>query len=104
MAATPGRAADDLIVVDADAYTRQRRDNLIRMHWILRTPDDEADEITLATARRLRTLWHMNDLFPHVPLPQGRVFRACYRLVARGSVLADLDNVLWEHSKLDLAG
>jgi hypothetical protein len=31
-AATPKRAADDMIVVNANDYTRQRRENLMRMH------------------------------------------------------------------------
>lgn len=49
--------ADDLIVVDADTYSRQRRENLLRMWQISKTPDDEADDIVLHTARRHKKLW-----------------------------------------------
>ena len=57
----------------------------------------------LATAWRLRTLWHMKDLFANVPLPQARIFKTCYRLVARGRMQVDLGNVLWDHSKFEVA-
>ncbi|ULB09624.1 hypothetical protein ORIO_06780 [Cereibacter azotoformans] len=101
--ATPSTAADDLIVVNANDYPRQRRENLFRMHQFVRDRDDEADEIVLSIARRLKTLWLMRDLFPHTPIAQHRVFRACYRLVARGLMRANLDHVLWEHSRVAVA-
>ncbi|MBY6203224.1 Tn7 transposase TnsA N-terminal domain-containing protein [Maritalea mobilis] len=102
-AATPKSAADDLIVVNANDYTRQRRENLFRMYAMMADPDPEADEIVWQTARNLRTLYHMKDLFPHVPISQRRAFRACYRLVAQGALSANLDHVLWEHSRLEVA-
>lgn len=101
--ATPRTAADDMIVVNANDYTRQRRENLFRMHQFVFDRDDEADEIVLRTARRLKTLWLMRDLFPHAPIEQHRVFRACYRLVARRQMHANLDHVLWEHSRVAVA-
>ena len=103
IAATPGDAADDLIVVNANDYTRQRRENLFRMYHWMSVRDDEADDIVLETARKLRTLYFMKDLFPHVPISQPRAFQACYRLVARGLIQANLDHVLWEHSKIGVA-
>lgn len=103
IAATPKHAADDLIVVNANDYTRQRRENLIRMfHW-MSVQDDEADDIVWVTARKLRTLYFMKDLFPHVPISQKRAFQACYRLVARGLIHANLDHILWENSKIGVA-
>lgn len=103
--ATPSNAANRMSVVDADHYSRQRRENLFRMHELIQEKDDEADEIVLHTARGLKTLWLMQDLFPHVAnqLPQWRAFRACYRLIARDKLIADLDHVISEFSRVSVA-
>ncbi len=101
--ATPKEAADDLIVINAKDYTRQRRENLFRMYHWMSVKDDEADMIVWETARNLRTLYFMKDLFPHVPISQKRAFQACYRLVARGLIGANLDHVLWEYSHIKVA-
>lgn len=101
--ATPKSAADDLIVVNADDYTRQRRENLLRMHLFMSRPDWEADDVVWQTARKMRILYHMKDLFPHVPVSQARAFGACHRLVAQGLLQANLDHVLWEHSHIGVA-
>lgn len=103
VAATPKQLADDMIVVNANAYTRQRRENLFRMHRFVFEPDQEADEVVLDIARHLKTLWYMHDLFPHAPISQARVFRACYRLVAQRQMHTNLDQVFWEHSKVTVA-
>lgn len=103
IAATPEDAADDLIVVNANDYTQQRRENLSRMYLLFFDEDEEADTLVLETARRLRTLYYMQDLFPHVPISQDRAFQACYRLVARGLLHANLDHVLWEYSQIGVA-
>lgn len=103
IAATPKHAADDIIVVNANDYTRQRRENLFRMYYWMSVQDDEADTIVWETARKLRTLYYMKDLFPHVPIAQSRAFQACYRLVARGLIRANLDHVLWEYSQIGVA-
>lgn len=100
---TPRHAANDLKVVNALDFPRQRRENLFRMLTLLQDPDPEADDLVLATARSLNTLWLMKDLFSEVDLPQKRVFRACYRLVARRQFIADLNNVLWESSRVKVA-
>jgi hypothetical protein len=97
------RLAHDMVVANASDYTRQRRDNLFRMFLYASDPDPEADEIVLAVASRLKTLWHMQDLFPHVGITQSRAFAACYRLVARKQLWADLDHVLWEWSRSEVA-
>jgi hypothetical protein len=47
---TSPKSADDLIVVNASNFSRQRRENLFRMHAFVFDPDPEADEIVLATA------------------------------------------------------
>lgn len=103
IAATPSDAADDVVVVNANDYTRQRRENLFRMFNFMANPDWEADEIVWEVARKLRTLYHMKDLFPHVPISQPRAFGACYRLVAQGLFHANLNHVLWEHSHIGVA-
>ena len=104
IAATPKRVADDMVVVNADKYTRQRRDNLMRMHHYVFHPDPEADEALLEAARSLKSLYYMKDLFPHVPVTQPRAFAACHRLIARGDLRASLDNVLWENSRIEVVG
>ena len=103
VAATPTRDADDMIVVDANDYTRQRRDNLMRMHHFVFHPDPEADEALLETARSLKSFYFMKDLFPHAPVSQPRAFAACHRLIAQGALHANLDHVLWENSRLHLS-
>lgn len=100
--ATPKSSADDLIVVNASDFTRQRRENLFRMHRFVFTPDPEADGVTLAAARNLKTLRLMKDLFTEVPLAQARVFAACHRLIARGLMATNLDHVLWENSRIEV--
>jgi hypothetical protein len=100
---TPPEVANEMIVVDANDYTRQRRDNLMRMHHFVFNPDPEADEAVLDAARSLNSLYYMKDIFPHVPVSQPRAFAACHRLVARGALIANLDHVLWEHSRIEVA-
>jgi hypothetical protein len=101
--ATPPTAANDMIVVNADDYSRQRRENLFRMHEMLQDVDQEADALVLFVAKNLKTLWKIEDLFPHVALPQRRVFRACYRLIARKKMIANMDNVILETSRVQVA-
>lgn len=103
IAATPKSAADDLIVVNASDYTRQRRENLLRMYYFMMRPDSEADDVVWQTAQSLRTFYYMKDLFPHVGISQSRAFGACHRLIALGLLRANLDQVLWEHSRVALA-
>lgn len=102
-AATPKDAADDMIIVNAGDFSRQRRENLFRLHEAIQSPDEETDETVLWTARNHKKLWLMRDLFPLVDLPQGVVFRSCYRLIARGRLLANLDQVIAEWSRIDVA-
>ncbi|HEY9037877.1 MAG TPA: hypothetical protein VIN05_02900 [Roseovarius sp.] len=101
--ATPSGAANTMIVVSADDYSRQRRENLFRMHELIQEKDEEADEIVLHTARNLKSLWLMQDLFPHIALPQRHVFRACYRLIARKKLTANMDHVISEISRVGVA-
>lgn len=85
IAATPKQVANDLIVVNADDYSRQRRKNLFRIHMYTFSPDQEADEMTLHAARRLRSLYYMRDLFPHVPIASSRVSEPTHRSTSRTS-------------------
>ncbi|PWR00995.1 hypothetical protein DKT77_19315 [Meridianimarinicoccus roseus] len=100
--ATSGQEADDIMIVNADQYSRQRRDNIFRMHHFVFHPDAEADEELMSAGRRLTSLYFMKDLFPHVSVSAPRAFAACNRLVAKKFFRANLDNVLWENSHLEL--
>lgn len=102
-AATPKDVCDDMIVVNANDYTRQRRDNLMRMHYFAFHPDQEADEALLSAARSIKSFYYMKDLFPHAPVETPRAFASCYRLIARGALRANLDHVLWEYSRVEMA-
>jgi len=104
VAATPKHAADDMIVVNANDYTRQRRDHLMRMHHFVFHPDPEADEALLEAARSLKSFLHMKNLFPHVPVSQPRAFAACHWLVPLGGLRANLDNMLWQNFRLEVVG
>lgn len=103
VAATPPHVANDMIVVNANDYTRQRRENLIRMYHFVFHPDPEADEALLETAVSLKSFYYMKDLFPHAAVSQPRGFAACHRLIAKGALRADLDHVLWEYSRVEVA-
>lgn len=102
-AATPSSAADSMIIVDAGRYSRQRRENLFRLHEAIQTPDPEIDDMVLWTACNHRSLWLMRDLFPLLDVPQKTVFKSCYRLIARGALRANLDHVIAEWSRVEVA-
>lgn len=102
-AATSPSAADDIKIVDAGRYSRQRRENLFRLHEAIQSPEPEVDDMVLWTARNYRSLWLMRDLFPLLDLPQKVVFKSCYRLIARGALTANLDHVVAEWSRIEVA-
>lgn len=102
-AATPPRAADSMIIVDAGRYSRQRRENLFRLHEAIQTPDPEIDDMVLRTACNHRSLWLMRDLFPLLDVQPQVVFKSCHRLIARGALTANLDRVLAEWSRIEVA-
>lgn len=102
-AATPRSAADGMMIVDAGRYSRQRRENLFRLHEAIQSPKPEIEDIVLWTARNHRSLWLMRDLFPLIDLPQEAVFKSCYRLIARGALRANLDQVIAEWSRIEVA-
>lgn len=101
--ATPPNVANNLMVVSADDYSRQRRENLFRMHNLLQEADPEADDLVFCAAKNLKTLWQMKDIFPFVAVSQVRAFRACYRLIARRKLTANMDNVIVETSRVQVA-
>ena len=101
--ATPPSAANDMIVVSAADYSRQRRENLFRMHEFMQQNDQAADDLTLSTIEGMKSIWQMKDIFPYVDLPQPRVFRACYRLIARKKLIANMDHVIHETSRVEVA-
>lgn len=102
-AATPRGAADSMMIVDAGRFSRQRRENLFRLHEAIQTPDPEIDDMVLWAARNHRALWLMRDLFPLLDLPQKTVFKSCHRLIARGALTANLDHVVAEWSRIEVA-
>ncbi|MFC3061042.1 hypothetical protein [Paenirhodobacter populi] len=99
--AAPAHEAHKFVVIDADAYSRARRDNLRRMHQAVAfEPDPEADTIVMTAATNLVTLWRVSDLFRTIDLSSGRIFRACLRLVACGLLQADMDAVICDRSRI----
>jgi hypothetical protein len=94
------KIADSMVIKVADEYSKQRRENLFRMWQEAKVPDQEADELVLDAAMRCRSLWFMKDLFPLVGIAQKRTFAACYRLIAQKQLHANLDNVIWENSRI----
>lgn len=99
--AAPVHEGHKFAVIDADAYSRARRDNLRRMHQgVVFEHDSEADTIVMAAATELKTLWRISDFFPAIDLSSGRIFRACLRLIARGLLQADMDSVICERSRI----
>lgn len=100
--ATPASAADELVIENANDYPRQRRDNLIRMYHFIMQPDPQADDAILHVAHQLNYIRLMEDLLEAAPLPRARAFAACYRLIARGQIIANLNHVIWEKSHIHL--
>ena len=101
-ASTPPHVADDMIVVNANDYGRQRRDNMMRMHYFVTHPDVEADEELRRVAESGQPFYYMKDLFPHASVAAPRAFAACYRLIAQDVLRANLDHVLWENSRIEV--
>lgn len=99
--AAPASEAHRFAVIDADAYSRARRDNLRQMHHaIMFEPDPEADEIVEDVAHHLKTLWRISDLFPLIDLQNARIFKGCLRLIARGILVADMGAVIGPTSRI----
>lgn len=100
-AAIPPHHGDRFCIVEADSYSRARRDNLRRMHRkIAFEPDPDADEIVEEAVRQLKTLWRMSDICPIVDLAKARVFQSCLRLIARKRLGADMDAVICHQSRI----
>lgn len=100
-AATPAHAADDMIIVNASDYTRQRRENLFRLHRIALESDPEVDHLLMNVIEQLRADVFIAQLIKLVaPISIDKAFRACLRAIARGDLLANLDNVICELSKV----
>lgn len=100
-AAYPRTEADDFIVINANDYTRPRRENLRRMHrLVMFQPDDLADEMVFEAVQELKTLWLMKDLCKAMKLSKARVFQSCLRLIARGRLGANMDAVICHHSRI----
>jgi hypothetical protein len=99
--AIPNCEAEEFVVVNADAYSRARRDNLNRMHRLVAfQPDPESDLIVEKVATNLKSLWLMSDLAKHLDLPKWRVWQSCQRLIAAGVLGADMDAVICHHSRI----
>ncbi|MEJ1993036.1 MAG: hypothetical protein P8X50_15465, partial [Maritimibacter sp.] len=99
--AAPTTEAHTFAVIDADGYSRARRDNLRRMYWLTTfEADAEADAIVKAVAFDLKTLWRVSDLFDVIDLPNGRTMKASLRLIARGVLCADMNAVIGSPSRI----
>ena len=100
-AAIPRRESDQLMIVDADSYSRPRRGNLRRMHRLIAFQSDPlSDQIVEEAINRTRTLWHMSDLKRVVDLSGARIFQSCLRLIAVGKLGANMDAVISQHSRI----
>jgi hypothetical protein len=99
--AVPAQSAHQFIVVDADEYSRPRRDNLRRMHHVVCfDPDPIADQFVGEAIDRLSTLWRISDLSKVVAISRPRIFDSCLRLLAKGLLQADLNAVICQHSRI----
>jgi len=100
-AAVPAHEADEFLVVDGDAYSRPRRENLARMHYLTCfQPDPEADAIVAKAMQEFRDFWHLSHICNRIDLDEDRIFQAANRLIGRGILGSDLDAVLCEHSRV----
>ncbi|SFE92619.1 PDDEXK family nuclease [Roseivivax sediminis] len=91
---------DRFMVVDADDFSRARRENLSRMYDLVFRPDKAADELVEEAAYGLGTLWLLRDLVAVLDLQPARVWQSAMRLIARGRLLADLDAVFCHYSRV----
>lgn len=100
VAATPKSLADDMIIVNADTYTKQRKDNLRRIYTQqgLRTPD--AVDTVLLTALKLSSLYNIQQLIAECDLPGRVAFPAIYYLIATGRLQINMDHVITIHSRI----
>jgi hypothetical protein len=100
-AAVPAQEAHEFIIINADDYSRARRDNLRRMYRLTSfQTDPEADELVFDAVCRLKTLWKMSDLRSVIDLVPARIFQSCLRLIAQQRLGADLDAVICHHSRI----
>ena len=99
-AATPTSLADGMAIVNASCFSRQRRENLLCMHWFVCDPDPDADKVVLEVAKKLKNMWMVKDLFTHIGLSRSRVLGACHRLVACGLMQTNLDQAFNENSRV----
>jgi hypothetical protein len=103
-AAVPEREAHEFIVVDGDAYSRPRRENLCRMHHLVHfAADPESDAVVSQLFAKVGEVWHLSQLFGQTSLPKPKIFKSVMRLLARGELEADRDSVICEHSRVWVA-
>lgn len=93
--ATPTSFADATMVVSSADYGRARRDNLHRIWLASQEADVEADAHVLEVARHSRYRL-MNDLVRHCDVSRPRAMDAVLRLIGRGMLEADWDQVISE--------
>ena len=97
----PESEAHSFAVIDGDAYSRPRRDNLRRMHHLVHfQPDARSDEVVEAAFETLQEVWHLSDLFGRLPLSGAQITQSVLRLIATGKLDADCDAVICEHSHI----
>lgn len=98
-AALPAELADDMIVVNADDYTRPRRDNLFRF-WLARQKVDAAADAHLFEKARTSSYWLLNELIAQCDMPPNRMFQAAKRLVSLRLLGADWNSIFNENSRV----
>jgi hypothetical protein len=91
--------ADDMIVVNADHYTRAYRDNL-RRFWYLVQDDRPEDDAVVKAAALSTNYWLLSDLISQCSIPPADAWQASMRLIARGVLGANLYSVITHHSRI----
>lgn len=97
--ATPKSFADDKIVVNGDHYTKEYRDNLLRVWEASRIGDPDIDAYVLDRARST-AFWSMQDLIALCDLPKSISFDAILRLLGKHLLGANWHAVIWEYSRI----
>lgn len=97
----PANFADDAVVVNGDHYTRDYRDNLLRLWHFSKKSDPVADAHVAAVAQQV-PYWFLNDLIKQCDLHPARAWQAAMRLIARRFLWVDWYAVINVHSKVQL--
>ena len=97
--ATPPNFADDVVIVSSTDYSRARRDNLRRV-WLSSQVEDAEAERHVLEAIECRRCHLVDDLVRQCDLARPRAMDAILRLVGRGMLEANWDQLINKLSKV----